>query len=71
MVRFAAFVGFGILTYHENQQRKQIELIIFGAMALLYQPFLKIILRRELWNNIDEIIEVGLMVRLLKKQNDE
>lgn len=40
-------------------------------MALLYQPFLKIILRRELWNNIDEIIEVGLMVRLLKKQNDE
>ena len=67
LVRFAALIGFGILAFKANQQSKQAEMIIFGALALLFQPFLKIALGRELWNIVDVIVGVGLLVSLAKK----
>ena len=67
LVRFVALVGFGILAYQANQQGKQTEMIIYGALALLFQPFFKIALGRELWNIVDVIIGIGLIVSLLKK----
>lgn len=67
LVRFTALVGFGILAYNAHQQNKQTEMIIYGALALLFQPFLKISLGRELWNIVDVIVGIGLIVSLLKK----
>lgn len=67
LVRFAALVGFGVLAYQANQQGKQTEMIIYGALALLFQPFFKIALGRELWNVVDVIVGVGLIISLLKK----
>lgn len=66
LVRFVALVGFGILAYQANQQGKQTEMIIYGALALLFQPFFKIALGRELWNIVDVIVGIGLLVSLLK-----
>lgn len=40
-VRFIGLVGFAILAYQANQQNNQTETIIYGALALLFQPFLK------------------------------
>ena len=71
LVRFAALIGFGILAFKANQQSKQAEMIIFGALALLFQPFLKIALGRELWNIVDVIVGIGLLVSLFKPQKDE
>lgn len=67
LVHFVALVGFGILAYQANQQGKQTEIIIYGALALLFQPFFKIALGRELWNIVDVIVGFGLIVSLLKK----
>ncbi|MFA5620634.1 MAG: DUF6804 family protein [Weeksellaceae bacterium] len=67
LVRFVALVGFGVLAYQANQQGKQTEMIIYGALALLFQPFFKIALGRELWNVVDVIVGVGLIISLLKK----
>ena len=62
LVRFVALVGFGILAYQANQQGKQTEMIIYGALALLFQPFFKISLGRDLWNIVDVIVGIGFIV---------
>ena len=63
-IRFVALIGFGILAYKANEQKKNIEMIIYGALALLFQPFFKIVLGREIWNVVDVIVGIGLIASL-------
>ena len=63
-VRFVALIGFGILAYNTNQQDKNTEMIIYGGLALLFQPFFKIALGREMWNIVDVIVGIGLIASL-------
>ncbi len=67
-VRFAGLIGFAILAYQSNQQNKQAEIIIYIGLALLFQPFFKIALGRELWNIIDVIVGIGLLVSVFGKR---
>lgn len=71
LVRFLALIGFGILAYQANQQGKQTEMIIYGALVLLFQPFFKIALGRELWNIVDVIVGIGLLFSVLLKPKTE
>ena len=66
-VRFVALIGFAILAYQANQQGKQTEMIIYGALALLFQPFFKIALGRELWNIVDVVVGIGLLISTFLK----
>lgn len=66
-VRFAGLIGFAILAYQANQQNKQTEMIVYGALALLFQPLFKIALGRELWNIVDVIVGIGLTVSIFIK----
>ena len=71
-VRFASLVGFAILAYDANQKGNQIEMIVFGALALLFQPFIKIALGRQIWNIVDIFVGLGLIISLFinpKKEN--
>ena len=61
-VRFAGLVGFAILAYQANDQGKQGEVVIFVALALLFQPFFKIALGREIWNFVDVVVGIGLIL---------
>jgi hypothetical protein len=70
-VRFAALIGFGILAYQANQQEKQTQIIVYGALALLFQPFFKVSLGRYIWNVVDVIVGIGLLLTLFKKQKNE
>jgi hypothetical protein len=70
-VRFAALVGFGILAYQANQQEKRTETIVYGVLALLFQPFFKVSLGREIWNVVDVIVGIGLLLSLFKKHKNE
>jgi len=63
-VRFIGLVGFAILAYQAHQQNNQTGTIIYGALALLFQPFFKISLGRELWNVIDVVVGIGLLVSI-------
>ena len=67
LVRFIALIGFGILAFNANQENKKTELIIYVSLALLFQPFIKISLGRDLWNIIDVIIAVALVSSLFVK----
>ena len=64
LVRFMALVGFGILAFRANEKNNNTELMIYGALALLFQPFIKIALGREIWNIIDLIVGIGLIASL-------
>ena len=64
LVRFAGLVGFVILAYQANQQGRNTEMIVWGALALLFQPFFKIALGREMWNIVDVIVGLGLIISI-------
>jgi hypothetical protein len=66
-VRFAGLIGFALLAYQANQQGRQTEMIIYGGLALLFQPFFKIALGREIWNVVDVIVGIGLLVSIFMK----
>jgi len=60
-VRFAGLIGFAILAYLANEKENKIEVIIYIALAVLFQPFLKISLGREVWNYVDVIVGIALV----------
>lgn len=68
LVRFIALVAFGIFAYQANKEQDQVQFIIYCALALLFQPFFKISLGRELWNIVDVIVGIGLLVSLFKSK---
>ena len=39
---------------------------MFAALALLFQPFFKIALGRTMWNVVDVLVAVGLIVLIVK-----
>ncbi|MCO5257154.1 MAG: hypothetical protein M9926_10375 [Lentimicrobium sp.] len=63
-IRFVGLIGFAILAYQANQQGKQIEMLIYGVLAILFQPFFKIALGRELWIIVDTIVGIGLILSI-------
>ncbi|MEP2688862.1 DUF6804 family protein [Maribacter dokdonensis] len=70
LVRFIAFVGFGFLAYKANEEDKSEQVFIYIALALLFQPYYKIALGRELWNIVDVIIGTGLLAYILFKNHN-
>jgi hypothetical protein len=66
-VRFAGLVGFAILAYQAHEEGRQTEMIIYGGLALLFQPFFKVALGREIWNIVDLVIGVWLIFSVLYK----
>lgn len=64
-VRFAGLGGFAILAYQAYEQGRQTEMIIYSGLALLFQPFFKIALGREMWNIVDVFVGVGLILNVL------
>ncbi len=64
LVRFLALLGFAILAYIANKQEDKTAVIIFVGLALLFQPFFKIALGRIMWNIIDVIVGIGLLITL-------
>lgn len=61
-VRFAALVGFGVLAYHAQQEGKGTLAVVYVCLALLFQPFFKIALGRTLWNVVDVVVGLFLLV---------
>ena len=64
LVRFVGLIGFALLGYQAYQQGKQTEMIIYIGLALLFQPLFKIALGREIWNIVDVIIGIGLILSI-------
>ena len=70
IVRFTGLLGFVILAYKAYEQNRQIEVIIYVGLALLFQPFFKVALGRQVWNVVDIIVGVGLIISIWFRQKN-
>lgn len=71
LVRFCAAVAFVYLSYGYFKSNNEGLGFVFAALALLFQPFVKIALGRTVWNIVDVIVAAGLVyltVKTLKKK---
>ena len=68
LVRFVALVGFSILAYQTYENKIKYLTIIYIGLAILFQPLIKISLGREIWNVLDVIIGLGLIISLFIRQ---
>ena len=71
VVRFIGMLGFILLAYFSNQQNQKIEVIIYISLALLFQPIMKVALGRTVWNIVDVIVGLGLIITLFLKPKKE
>ena len=69
-VRFAGLIGFVLLAYKAHEQGRQTEMIIYAGLALLFQPFFKIALGRQMWNIVDVVVGIGLLMSIFMKPKD-
>lgn len=62
LVRFLSTLAFGVMTYRYYKERKEWLVYTCGTLALLFQPFYKIALGRTVWNIVDVIVAIGLII---------
>jgi hypothetical protein len=67
--RFIGMVGFALLAYLDYQKDQSVNstVIIYLALALLFQPFIKIALGRTIWNIADVVVSIGLIISIFWK----
>ena len=70
LVRFVAMVFFAVMAYNFVEKQNIPFAIIFGSLALLFQPFMKIGLGRVMWNIVDVIIAILLIVLCYRSEKD-
>jgi nitrate/nitrite transporter NarK len=68
LVRFAALLGFAILAYYASEKKDKTEMIIYICLAILFQPVFKIALDRQIWNVVDVIAGIGLIISIFWKR---
>ena len=72
LVRFVAMVAFGIMAYRYYKNDKVIASCVFGVLALLFQPIFKVALGKTIWNIVDVVVAICLLVLvLLNKEKKE
>lgn len=68
LVRFVTMVAFVIFAFDYYKANKTELAIVCGGVALLFQPFIKIALGRALWNVVDVVIAVALIIVALTER---
>ncbi|QQS30150.1 MAG: hypothetical protein IPM47_04150 [Sphingobacteriales bacterium] len=71
LVRLAGMIGFVVLAFRANENKRPAEMIIYVALALLFQPFFKIALGRELWNIVDVVVGIALLISVFYKSGSK
>ncbi len=68
IVRLATTIIAGYLAYNYYKQKKQELFITFGIISVLFQPFIKFALGREVWLVVDIIVAIFLLILALRKK---
>lgn len=69
-VRFVAMVVFAIIALKCFSSDKNEWAIFFAASALLFQPFIKVALGRTMWNVVDIVEAIVLIVFVIKYKRE-
>lgn len=68
LVRFTAMAGFVILAYQASEKQDKAEMTVYVCLAILFQPLIKISLGRDIWNIVDIVVGIGLIVSIYIRQ---
>ena len=66
--RFVMMVAFAVIAYGFYLEAKKTWAVVFGSLALLFQPFLKVALGSTVWNVVDVVVAVLLLVVWIKRK---
>lgn len=64
LLRFVVFASSAYIAYMSYEEKKEKWIWIFGFLAVLFNPFIKIHLDREIWIVIDLIVGVFMIISL-------
>ena len=64
LVRFIGMIGFGLFAFTAYNRQDNFHFIIWLASAILINPIFKISLGREIWNIVDVIWAIWLLVSI-------
>ncbi|MBK7371607.1 MAG: hypothetical protein IPJ09_09220 [Saprospiraceae bacterium] len=68
MVRLGSAIGFSYLAYNLKSGESNMLLVYIG-LAILFQPIIKISLGRTLWNIVDLVVGIWLILSVYKNGN--
>ena len=68
LVRFSAMIIFGCMAFNFYKNEEIPLCVIAGSLALLFQPFFKIVLGRTMWNVVDVIVAIALVLLWYKNK---
>ena len=68
IVRLAMTIISGYLAYDYYTHNKKELAITFSIIAVLFQPFIKFALGREVWSVFDVIVAILLLILVIRKK---
>lgn len=66
LIRFACSIIFAVLAIDAKSKGTNTSMTIYIALALLFQPFFKIALGKDLWNILDIVTAIILVYPMIK-----
>lgn len=70
-IRIVSMIAFAIMAYQYYEKKMMPLAITVGGLALLFQPFFKIALGRTMWNVVDVVVALGLVVLWINERKGE
>lgn len=71
LVRFVAMIAFAIYAYAYYEKKNNRLAVAFLSLAILFQPLLPIYLGRTLWNIVDVLVAIFLIILYIKENNNK
>lgn len=69
LVRFLGMIGFAFFTYEAYKRDDKFYSVLWMASLILINPIFKISLGREIWNVVDIIWVIVIVVSIRKEKN--
>lgn len=66
LVRFVAMLSFLLFALNENKKDNSQSFLVFVVLAFLFQPIFKIPLGRTIWNIVDVVVSIFLLLNVLR-----
>lgn len=68
LIRYVSTIFFGIMAYNSYLEKQNELCIACVGLSILFQPILKLPLRREVWNLVDVIVAAFLIYLFWKEK---
>ena len=71
LLRLVAMMAFAVMAVQYYHAKRDALTVLFGTMALLFQPFAKVALGRSVWNIVDVAVAVLLLALWTRERKEE